>query len=85
MSAGKGDKPRNCFSNNYRDNYDKIVWRHKHVSNRQFPLDEDGYEAAAKWLKSIGKWEEVISSSFSLDGWTIVETANSIWIKEQSK
>jgi predicted Zn-ribbon and HTH transcriptional regulator len=26
MSAGKGDKPRNCFSKNYKDNYDSIAW-----------------------------------------------------------
>lgn len=24
--AGKGDKPRNCFSQTYRDNYDSIDW-----------------------------------------------------------
>ena len=24
--AGKGDKPRNCFSKKYRDNYDCINW-----------------------------------------------------------
>jgi hypothetical protein len=27
--AGKGDKPRNCFSQKYRDNYDSINWRDK--------------------------------------------------------
>jgi hypothetical protein len=27
--AGKGDKPRNCFSRNYRDNYDSINWAHE--------------------------------------------------------
>jgi hypothetical protein len=27
--AGKGDKPRNCFSQNYRDNYDSINWVNK--------------------------------------------------------
>lgn len=27
MSAGKGDKPRNCFSKKYKDNYDQINWR----------------------------------------------------------
>lgn len=25
--AGKGDKPRNCFSKDFKDNYDLIVWR----------------------------------------------------------
>lgn len=24
--AGKGDKPRNCFSKKYRDNYEQIDW-----------------------------------------------------------
>jgi hypothetical protein len=26
MSAGKGDKPRNCFSKQYKNNYDQINW-----------------------------------------------------------
>lgn len=26
MSAGKGDKPRSCFSKVYKDNYDDINW-----------------------------------------------------------
>jgi hypothetical protein len=26
MSAGKGDKPRNCFSREFKDNYDLIDW-----------------------------------------------------------
>jgi hypothetical protein len=28
-SAGKGDKPRNCFSQKYRDNFDLINWKNK--------------------------------------------------------
>lgn len=24
--AGKGDKPRNCFSKEFKDNYDNIKW-----------------------------------------------------------
>ena len=27
MSAGKGDKPRNCFSKKYKNNYDDINWK----------------------------------------------------------
>ena len=27
--AGKGDRPRNCFTQNYRNNYDKINWNKK--------------------------------------------------------
>jgi hypothetical protein len=26
--AGKGDKPRNCFSKSFKDNYDEIDWSH---------------------------------------------------------
>lgn len=25
-SAGKGDKPRNCFSNRFKENFDSINW-----------------------------------------------------------
>jgi hypothetical protein len=31
--AGKGDKPRNCFSQKYRDNYDSIDWNKKNEKN----------------------------------------------------
>jgi hypothetical protein len=26
IGAGKGDKPRNCFSNRFKKNYDSIKW-----------------------------------------------------------
>ena len=32
--AGKGDKPRNCFSQKYRDNYDSINWNRKNGKNK---------------------------------------------------
>jgi hypothetical protein len=25
--AGKGDSPRNCFSNRFKENYDSISWK----------------------------------------------------------
>jgi hypothetical protein len=25
MSAGKGDKPRSCFSKKFKDNYDQVI------------------------------------------------------------
>lgn len=31
--AGKGDRPRNCFSQKYRDNYDGINWNKKNEKN----------------------------------------------------
>jgi len=27
--AGKGDKPRNCFSNRFKKNYESIEWENK--------------------------------------------------------
>jgi hypothetical protein len=33
--AGKGDKPRNCFSKKYRDNYDSINWNRKENNNEK--------------------------------------------------
>jgi hypothetical protein len=27
--AGKGDSPRNCFSNRFKNNYDSINWKIK--------------------------------------------------------
>ena len=32
--AGKGDAPRNCFSQKYRDNYDSINWNKKNEKNQ---------------------------------------------------
>jgi hypothetical protein len=32
--AGKGDKPRNCFSQKYRDNFDSINWNKKNEKNQ---------------------------------------------------
>lgn len=29
MSAGKGDKPRNCHSKAFKENFDKIKWSKK--------------------------------------------------------
>jgi len=26
QGAGKGDRPRNCFSKKFKDNYDEIDW-----------------------------------------------------------
>jgi len=35
MSAGKGDKPRNCFSKDYKNNYDIINWGIKKPVNEK--------------------------------------------------
>lgn len=31
MNAGKGDSPRSCFTEKYRQNFDAINWQHKPV------------------------------------------------------
>lgn len=43
--AGKGDKPRNCFSQQYRDNFDSIDWNKKeNVEEYSVCYDENGIE-----------------------------------------
>lgn len=42
--AGKGDKPRNCFSQKYRDNYDAINWNKKENIEYSICYDENGVE-----------------------------------------
>ena len=32
--AGKGDKPRNCFSLKFKDNYDAIDWGKKNTDGK---------------------------------------------------
>jgi len=34
MSAGKGDKPRNCYTKKYRVNYDCIIWAPKNKKKK---------------------------------------------------
>lgn len=56
MSAGKGDKPRNCFSKKYKSNYDTIIWnrtfkclRCKHNIKNNFKICPScGYEFIVK-------------------------------------
>jgi hypothetical protein len=35
MSNGKGDKPRNCFSKQFKDNYDQINWAKREQGKAQ--------------------------------------------------
>jgi hypothetical protein len=39
--AGKGDKPRNCFSQKYRKNYDDINWNKKENKNEKIADTSD--------------------------------------------
>ena len=38
--SGKGDKPRNCFSKKYKENFDQIVWS---KMNFEYPPSEKVY------------------------------------------
>lgn len=38
--AGKGDKPRNCFSKQYKDNYSNINWGDKKKVDKNRSTDQ---------------------------------------------
>jgi hypothetical protein len=42
--AGKGDKPRSCFSEQYRENYELIKWNNKKSEEYSVCYDENGIE-----------------------------------------
>lgn len=67
MSAGKGDKPRNCFSKRFKDNYDDIDWGNKYLVGEN--LD-----------KMIGKFSE-IKEEFSKKTANIKPTPKNNFIK----
>jgi len=39
--AGKGDRPRNCFSDDYRSNYELISWSKKKSKEEESFSTED--------------------------------------------
>ena len=39
--AGKGDKPRNCFSQQYRKNYDQINWKKEKIKDEKTSNNTD--------------------------------------------
>lgn len=49
----KGSKPRNCFSQKFKNNYDEINWRHK-------PIIESGMY---KWIERPSKECEICKST----------------------
>jgi len=38
VGAGKGDKPRNCFSKNFKNNYESIDWKTSDKNYKQKEL-----------------------------------------------
>lgn len=58
MSAGKGDKPRNCFSRQFRDNFSEINWSNKISSPcvRICKLKNDVCVACGRTTEQIKNW-----------------------------
>jgi len=51
--------------------------------DERFPSSTVGYMEAKEWLKEIGEWDRISTTGFSTDGWSIVNSANSIWKKRE--
>lgn len=47
-----------------------------------FPLTADGYFEAVRWLKETGNYHKV-EAEISMDGYTVVELANTLGVKPQ--
>ena len=55
MSAGKGDKPRNCFSKKYKSNYERINWGSDDSSKEKIcPICKDVLSSFLKVCRSCG-------------------------------
>lgn len=55
MSAGKGDKPRNCFSKKYKDNYENINWSESDSPKEKIcPTCKDMVSSSLKVCRSCG-------------------------------
>ena len=61
MSNGKGDSPRNCFSKQFKDNYDSINWGHAKSIDRMCGVPEGTFK------KFVGEFEEDIKYKNSRD------------------
>ena len=58
MSAGKGDKPRNCFSKQFKDNYDEIDWGYKSSIKKLIEKEktiDQAIEDVTNILKELGE------------------------------
>ena len=54
---GKGDKPRNCFSKQYKNNYDDINWNTN--SESQFKDSRESNEQDTRNLQDLRTSEQV--------------------------
>lgn len=53
---GKGDKPRNCFSKQYKNNYDEINWNTS--SESQFKDSRESNEQDTRNLQDLRTTEQ---------------------------
>lgn len=53
---GKGDKPRNCFSKQYKNNYDDINWNSN--SESQFKDSRESNEQDTRNLQDLRPTEQ---------------------------
>lgn len=49
MQNGKGDKPRNCFSEQFKNNYDDINWKMKKKKILVLPWGDEFDEKGTAW------------------------------------
>lgn len=64
-NAGKGDSPRNCFSKQYKKNYDQIKWskdKNKPTNNNQI-VGPDTLEVIEDIIDGIGDVIDSIDDS----------------------
>ena len=62
MSAGKGDRPRNCFSNQFRDNYDAI-FRAKKNRNVETDTVETSQQETSKREQTLQRIKDRVSAA----------------------
>tara|TARA_R110002096_G_scaffold284435_1_gene478385 strand:+ start:304 stop:558 length:255 start_codon:yes stop_codon:yes gene_type:complete len=56
--AGKGDAPRNCFSQEFRDNHDDIDWSEGERSELSKIMDEASDRREELIIEAAKKWEQ---------------------------
>jgi hypothetical protein len=49
----------------------------------KFAMNTNGYNEAKAYLISIGEWENASTRGFSVDGYSVVQFANSCWEKNE--
>ncbi len=71
--AGKGDKPRNCFSENFRTNYDEINWGRTSLLLKR---DVSAFSSVSD-LNSVDAWMEFLHA-VGATSWNIKRDAMGI-------